>query len=101
MEIVYQFQATVFPRTTKKYSMENYAKEVEVRWSDLDPNYHLRHSVYYDWGAYLRLTFLNENGLTPSVMLQHHFGPVLFREESVFKREIFFGDTVTINIKLT
>jgi acyl-CoA thioester hydrolase len=81
--------------------MENYSKGVEVRWSDLDPNYHLRHSVYYDWGAFLRLTFLNEHGLTPAVLHQYHFGPILFREECVFKREILFGDSVEVNLKLT
>jgi acyl-CoA thioester hydrolase len=81
--------------------MENYSKQVEVRWSDLDPNYHLRHSVYYDWGAYLRLTFLNEYGLTPLMMHQYHFGPILFREECVFKKEILFGDVVEINLKVT
>jgi acyl-CoA thioester hydrolase len=81
--------------------MENYSKQVEVRWSDLDPNYHLRHSVYYDWGAFLRFHFLNAHGLTAGVMHQHHFGPVLFREECVFKREILFGDIVEVNLKLT
>ncbi len=81
--------------------MENYSRQIEVRWSDLDPNYHLRHSVYYDWGAYVRLTFLNEYGLTPSAMHQYHFGPILFREECIFKREILFGDVVEVNLKLT
>jgi acyl-CoA thioester hydrolase len=80
--------------------MENYSKQVEVRWSDLDPNFHLRHSVYYDWAAFLRLTFLNEHGITASVMHQYHFGPVLFREECVFKREVLFGDVVEVNLKL-
>ena len=80
--------------------MDNYRRRVEVRWSDLDPNYHLRHSVYYDWGAYLRLTFLNEHGLTPSVMNQYHFGPILFREECVFKREVLFGDIIEINMQI-
>ena len=81
--------------------MTGYNKSVEVRWSDMDPNFHLRHSVYYDWGAFLRLSFLTEHGLTPTVMQQLHFGPILFREECIFKREIIFGDTVTLNIVLT
>ena len=80
--------------------MDVFRRKVEVRWSDLDPNYHLRHSVYYDWGAYLRLTFLNEHGLTPSVMNQYHFGPILFREECVFKREVLFGDIIEIDMQL-
>src|SRR3954466_10535648 len=81
--------------------MDVYRRRVEVRWSDLDPNYHLRHSVYYDWGAYIRLTFLNEHGLTPLVMRQYHFGPILFREECLFKKEILFGDIVEINLQVT
>jgi acyl-CoA thioester hydrolase len=81
--------------------MKSYSKQVEVRWSDLDPNFHLRHSVYYDWGAFIRLLFLNEHGLTPSVLQQFHFGPILFREECVFKREILFGDRVEVNLHLS
>ena len=80
--------------------MEAYFKNVEIRWSDLDPNYHLRHSVYYDLGAFCRIAFLNENGITPQVMLSHHIGPVLFREECVFNREVKFGDELKVNLKL-
>ncbi len=80
--------------------MNEYKKQVEVRWSDLDPNFHLRHSVYYDWGAYVRLCYLNEHKLTSSVMQQFHFGPILFREECIFKREILFGDVVEINVQI-
>jgi len=78
----------------------NYIKQVEVRWSDLDPNFHLRHSVYYDFGAYCRIAFLNEHGITPRVMLQHSIGPVLFREECIFKKEINYGDSISIHLKL-
>ena len=40
--------------------MKDFIKEIQVRWSDLDPNFHLRHSVYYDWGAYCRIEFLEQ-----------------------------------------
>lgn len=33
-------------------------------------------------------------------MQQQHFGPVLFREECSFRREIRLGDKVTINVQL-
>ena len=78
----------------------SYSKPVEIRWSDLDPNFHVRHSVYYDMGAYVRMSFLTEYGLSAHVMLQHNLGPILFREECVFKREIHFGDVITINLVL-
>ncbi len=80
--------------------MNEFIQSIEVRWSDLDPNFHLRHSVYYDLGAYIRMTFLTQNGITPQLMVQHNIGPILFREECIFKKEIRFGNKVTINIKL-
>jgi len=80
--------------------MNDFIKQVEIRWSDLDPNFHVRHSVYYDFGAFSRLSFFTENNITPQLMQQHNIGPILFREECVFKKEIHFGDTVFINVKL-
>jgi len=80
--------------------MNNFIKSIEVRWSDLDPNFHVLHSKYYDFGAYCRMAFLVENGLSPAIMVEHKIGPILFREECVFKREIFFGDKVTVNVKV-
>ena len=80
--------------------MNGYSKKIEIRWSDIDPNFHLRHSVYYDFGAFVRISFMTENGLTPFVMQQQQIGPILFREECVFKREIHFNDSVEVNVKL-
>jgi acyl-CoA thioester hydrolase len=80
--------------------MEAFVQPVEIRWSDLDPNFHLRHSVYYDWAAKSRIDFLNEHGLTPTVMQRLKFGPIIFREECVFRKELQYGNKVTINIIL-
>jgi len=80
--------------------MEKFVKPVQVRWSDLDPNFHLRHSVYYDWGALVRIEFLYQFGLTTAIMQQLNFGPILFREECVFKKEIVMGDEITIDLQL-
>lgn len=80
--------------------MNQFEKNIEIRWSDLDPNFHVLHSRYYDFGAYCRMAFMVENGLTPAVMAQQHLGPILFREECIFKKEIKFGDKVTINFKV-
>ena len=80
--------------------MEPFIKKIDIRWSDLDPNFHLRHSAYYDFGAYIRICFLDEIGLTPLVMSQHNIGPVLFREECSFRKEIHFGDLISIDVEL-
>ncbi|MBC7866347.1 MAG: thioesterase family protein [Gloeobacteraceae cyanobacterium ES-bin-316] len=75
-------------------------KQVEIRWADLDPNFHVLHSRYYDFGAYCRMAFFVENGLTPAWMKEQEIGPILFREEAVFKKEIVFGDLLHINLQI-
>ena len=73
-----------------------FSKQVFLRWADIDANYHVRHSVYYDFGAQHRIEILSESGLTLNMMQEQHFGPVLFREECVFKKEVRFDDTIFI-----
>ena len=80
--------------------MESFLIPVQVRWSDMDPNFHLRHSVYYDWGAMSRVIFLEKYGLTAELMQKLQFGPIIFREECVFRREIRMGEPVMITIEL-
>jgi acyl-CoA thioester hydrolase len=73
---------------------------MEVRWADLDPNFHLRHSVYYDFGATSRISFLQGEGITAAFMNEHAFGPIIFREECIFRKEIRLQDAVSIDLKL-
>jgi acyl-CoA thioester hydrolase len=80
--------------------MNEFSRIVQLRWSDLDPNFHIRHSVYYDWAAFCRIEFLNEFGLTSQVMQELRFGPILFREECVFRKEIKAGDEIHIDLEI-
>jgi acyl-CoA thioester hydrolase len=80
--------------------MNSFQKSIEIRWADLDPNFHLLHSKFYDLSAFTRMAFMQAHGLTPAVFIKLHFGPIIFREEAVFKREITFGDKVFVNFKL-
>ncbi|MFN0035184.1 MAG: acyl-CoA thioesterase [Saprospiraceae bacterium] len=81
--------------------MSNLSLSMPLRWADFDANFHLRHSVYYDFGATARLEFLSSCGLTYERMQAEHFGPVLFREEAIFRREVRPGDCVFINLLVT
>jgi len=80
--------------------MNEFVKSIEVRWADLDPNFHVRHSVYYDWGAYSRICFFQALGVTTGILLEHSVGPILFREECIFKKEIHFSDKLHIDLQL-
>lgn len=80
--------------------MTSFSKQLSFRWSDLDPNFHLRHSAYYDFGAQHRIEILEELGLTLRVMQAQHFGPILFREECIFRKEIKLSDVIIMKTKM-
>jgi acyl-CoA thioester hydrolase len=80
--------------------MEAIVVKAEIRWADIDPNFHVLHSKYYDYCANARMQVLADRGITMAIIQHEHIGPILFREECVFKRELKFGDTVEIKLKL-
>lgn len=80
--------------------MSTFTKEIHIRWADLDPNFHVRHSAYYDFGAQHRVEILEQLGMTVRIMQEQHFGPILFREECVFRKEMRMNQTVFISTKI-
>ncbi|MFZ6013576.1 MAG: acyl-CoA thioesterase [Bacteroidota bacterium] len=80
--------------------MNKIFQNVQIRWADIDANRHLRHSVYYDYGASMRMYALSERGLTTKKLEEFMIGPILFREEAIFKREIVFEDKITLDVEL-
>lgn len=81
--------------------MEKFTLPIQVRWSDIDQNRHLRHSAYYDYGATTRIACFSQHGLTNLKFEELHIGPILFREEALFKREIKFEDKITVDLVVT
>lgn len=77
-----------------------FVQPIALRWADLDPNGHVRHSVYYDWGAMIRIGFFESKGVGLAWMAKNAIGPVLFREEAKFLRELHFGEPLTIDMQL-
>ena len=73
-----------------------YAKSFQVRWADLDPNAHMRHSAYADYGAQARIGFLTEHGFGLSEMHKHRVGPILFREDLRYLREVRANEKITV-----
>lgn len=81
-------------------SNQDFSRAYDVKWSDLDPNGHVRHSVYYDYVADARFRWLEENGYNPSRFSQEGFGPILLKEEARFYKEITIEDEITVTIQL-
>ena len=77
-----------------------FKQSIQIRWADIDANRHLRHSVYYDYGASMRMNALTAEGLSMKKLEELRMGPILFREEAIFKREIMFEDLISIDVQL-
>lgn len=80
--------------------MTTISQSIQIRWSDIDANRHLRHSVYYDYGAAMRMQVLTARGLSIKKLEEFAMGPVLFREEAIFRREIIFEDQLSLTLEL-
>jgi acyl-CoA thioester hydrolase len=81
--------------------MENVFYEGKVMWSQVDANMHLRHSAYADFAAQARLEVLHSTGFDADVLEQLAIGPILFREEIIYMREVRPSDTIKITCLLT
>jgi len=68
----------------------------QVLWSQIDANQHMRHSAYADVCAQARLNMLQSIGLKSTTLFEYKIGPVLFREELKYLREIALGDNVEV-----
>src|SRR5688572_12165580 len=80
--------------------MTKVTQTIQIRWADIDANRHLRHSVYYDFGAAMRMIVLSAQGLTIRKLEEFMIGPILFRKEASFKREILLEDKITLDLEL-
>ncbi|MEM9895507.1 MAG: thioesterase family protein [Bacteroidota bacterium] len=60
----------------------------QARWADLDPNGHMRHTAYNDYCAQARLMYFEEISMPFHKLIQLGVGPILFREETRFFKEI-------------
>lgn len=76
-------------------------REFQVRWADLDPNGHLRHSAYMDYAAQARVGFLNDCGFTLERFQKLHLGPVLFREDTQYLREVRANEQIAVTTELS
>ena len=72
----------------------------KVMWAHLDANMHMRHSAYADFAAQARIEVLDEMGLNMKTFQKLHIGPILFREETTYLREVGVNETITVTTEL-
>ena len=76
-----------------------YSKSYEIRWADLDANGHLHLTAYAAYALDARVSWLRDNGFSPTRFAQERFGPVVFGETNRYLRKcawrLYHGDCAT------
>jgi len=72
-----------------------------VRWAELDPNGHMRHSAYADFAADQRVHWLASHGFDLRKFAELRIGPILFREETKYLKELHAGEAIRVEGHLT
>ena len=80
---------------------ENIFYEGQVLWSQIDANVHLRHSAYADFCAQARSNMLNQLGLSLAEFSKMKIGPILFREELNYHREISLDEYIKVTVEIS
>ena len=76
------------------------ATTYRTRWADMDPNGHMRHSAYADYAADQRIILLAAWGYDIKEFARLRLGPILFREETVFRKEVHIGEEILVDSQL-
>lgn len=76
--------------------MDPYTQTYEVIWADMDPNRHMRHTVYNDYAAQSRVSMFADHELPVDRIADLGLGPILFREETRFLKEVMLSDEITV-----
>ncbi|AMJ65846.1 thioesterase family protein [Hymenobacter sp. PAMC 26628] len=76
------------------------AATYRTRWADMDPNGHMRHSAYADYAADQRVAVLAGWGFDVARFAQLRLGPILFREETKYLKEISIGEEIRVDGRL-
>ena len=78
----------------------NFEVVFKTKWSDFDPNRHMRHTAYNDYAAEVRVRYFQEHGLSINEFAKLNIGPILFKEETSFYKEIHIGENITVKMEL-
>lgn len=81
--------------------MEKIFFKGQVLWSMIDANRHLRHSAYSDLCTQARSNLMAQIGLSVNECAKFGIAPILFREETIFHREIKMDEEIYVTVEMT
>jgi len=62
----------------------SYKVTFATKWSDFDPNRHLRHTAYNEYAAEVRIRYFSEQNFSIQEFTKHNVGPILFTGRNLF-----------------
>lgn len=81
--------------------MENIYYKGQVLWSQIDANGHLRHSAYSDLCTQARSNMMKQVGFSMQEFAKYKIGPILFKEETIYFKEIRMDEEVYFKVLMT
>ena len=78
----------------------SYQVKFATKWSDFDPNRHMRHTAYNEYAAEVRIRYFAAQNFSIEEFTKHNIGPILFEEYISFRKEIHLGENISVNLKL-
>jgi len=71
-----------------------------VGWGDLDSNHHMANTAFLDHAADTRILFFAQHGFPVSRFAAERIGPVIVREELVYRKELRLMDEFSVDVEL-
>lgn len=75
-----------------------FEEHFSIRWADLDANRHVRNTIFSELATHTRFRILESQGFAQQDFERLRFGPVMFREDVRYRRELVFGERVSVNL---
>lgn len=80
--------------------MTEYFKEFEIRWSELDPNYHVANYAFTQFMNEVRISYMLDRGVGRDFIEKGNMGPVVFHEHFHYIKEVRAYDKVKVDIQM-
>lgn len=79
---------------------KTFSKIFPIRWGDVDPNWHVRHTVYGDYATHVRVSFMTEHRFSVEKWAELGIGPVVLSEQIDYLKEVTLGESIRIDLAL-
>lgn len=81
-------------------SDDTFSQRFSVRWADLDANAHMKNTAYMEYAIQVRFAYFNHHGFSAQEFAKRGFGPVIFREEISYFKEVHMLEEIDVTMLL-